>query len=131
LLKKYEHFSNTFISSEANEKDKRDRQLKAASPNNKREKWRKKNARTISTWLSGCRMFKKTSPTPRRRVSQSQNENVWQEVALKRVLERKIRQHQLYEWKSKIETSTLSLNEAAFRIFSLTAVISQLSLFFG
>jgi hypothetical protein len=76
-------------------------------------------------------MFKKTSPTPRRRVSQSQNENVWQEVALKRVLERKIRQHQLYEWKSKIETSTLSLNEAAFRIFSLTAVISQLSLFFG
>jgi len=83
LLKKYEHFSNTFISSEANEKDKRDRQLKAASPNNKREKWRKKNARTISTWLSGCRMFKKTSPTPRRRVSQSQNENVWQEVALK------------------------------------------------
>jgi len=54
-----------------------------------------KNARTISTWLSGCRMFKTTSPTSRRRVSQSQNENVWQEVALKRVLKAAIRQHQL------------------------------------
>jgi hypothetical protein len=65
------------------------------SPIINEKKWRKKNARTISTWLSGCRMFKTTSPTPRRRISQSQNENVWQEVALKRVLKAAIRQHQL------------------------------------
>ena len=86
MLKKYEHFSNTFIFSEDNEKDKRS-ELNSRFPIMKEKKWRKKFARIIPTWLSGCRMSKKTSSTPRRRVSQSQNENVWQEVALKRVLE--------------------------------------------
>jgi len=96
LLKKYEHFSNTFIFSEANEKDKRS-ELNSRFLIVKEKKWRKKIARTISTWLPRCRMFKKTSSTPRRRASQSQNENVWQEMALKRVLELEIRPHQLQE----------------------------------